>query len=388
MSPEHPEDEVLTLDEVFEEDDTVSLAVTAAEWSVLMTLLELGGVGSSRAVNEVLKRDAKDVNAAVKSLLDRGVLQKGGPGEAADKREEEHEESMRRAARFLDGLREKNCYQVLGISPDAEDRAVRSAYYGLMREYHPDRFMSETDPEARETLKEIFRTMTKAYETLSDPRARREYDLTIPDYTGVLDKEEEEAFEALLADEMSDVDVTPERNPDMAKSFYESALADFQAENYESAELNFKLALALDPGNEDYKSGHEKTKRIADSLRADLEAEKAAVQEEMGEYKWAIRHLGKATMLKPENAENHYNLARLLEARGKSMHTARMHILLAIDRRPGKVTYLLLFGRIQEKLDELVDARRTYRKVVSLDRDNEEAKERLEAIEKKLAEEQ
>jgi molecular chaperone DnaJ len=61
-------------------------------------------------------------------------------------------------------------YAVLGVRRDASDDDIRRAYRRLAREHHPD---LNADPEAEQRFKDV----TAAYETLSDPGRRRQYDL-------------------------------------------------------------------------------------------------------------------------------------------------------------------------------------------------------------------
>jgi molecular chaperone DnaJ len=64
-----------------------------------------------------------------------------------------------------------NFYAVLGISRDADDEAIRSAYRILARRCHPDRGAgSSTDN---------FRQVNEAYETLIDHGSRHAYDLSL-----------------------------------------------------------------------------------------------------------------------------------------------------------------------------------------------------------------
>src|SRR2546426_10955096 len=61
-------------------------------------------------------------------------------------------------------------YGVLGVARDAPDEEIKRAYRQLARELHPD---VNGDPEAEHRFKEI----TAAYQTLSDPARRRQYDM-------------------------------------------------------------------------------------------------------------------------------------------------------------------------------------------------------------------
>jgi len=65
---------------------------------------------------------------------------------------------------------DRDYYEILGVSRDASEEDIKKAYRRLALKYHPDR--NPGDKEAEERFKEI----TEAYEVLSDPQKRRQYD--------------------------------------------------------------------------------------------------------------------------------------------------------------------------------------------------------------------
>lgn len=64
----------------------------------------------------------------------------------------------------------RDYYEVLGVSKDADDAAIKKAYRALAKKYHPD--MNPGDQEAEKKFKEA----SEAYAVLSDADKRRQYD--------------------------------------------------------------------------------------------------------------------------------------------------------------------------------------------------------------------
>ncbi len=63
----------------------------------------------------------------------------------------------------------KDYYDVLGVSKDASEKDIKTAYRKLAMKHHPDR---SDDPGAEEMFKEL----SEAYAVLSDPDKRQKYD--------------------------------------------------------------------------------------------------------------------------------------------------------------------------------------------------------------------
>lgn len=64
----------------------------------------------------------------------------------------------------------RDYYEVLGVSKDVDDAAIKKAYRALAKKYHPD--MNPGDAEAEKKFKEA----SEAYAVLSDAEKRRQYD--------------------------------------------------------------------------------------------------------------------------------------------------------------------------------------------------------------------
>ena len=65
-----------------------------------------------------------------------------------------------------------NYYEILKISRNADEEEIKSAYKKLVKKYHPDLYVADKDF-AEKKIKEI----NEAYDILSSPDSREEYDL-------------------------------------------------------------------------------------------------------------------------------------------------------------------------------------------------------------------
>ena len=68
-----------------------------------------------------------------------------------------------------------NYYQLIGLKSGANDNDIKKSYYSLAKKYHPDSTerMSAT---VKQDFEDKFKSISAAYEILSDPDKRRTYD--------------------------------------------------------------------------------------------------------------------------------------------------------------------------------------------------------------------
>jgi molecular chaperone DnaJ len=67
-------------------------------------------------------------------------------------------------------MAKRDYYETLGVSRDADQAAIKSAFRKLAKEYHPDRNPGD------ETAEQRFKEVNEAYEALKDPQRRAAYD--------------------------------------------------------------------------------------------------------------------------------------------------------------------------------------------------------------------
>ena len=88
---------------------------------------------------------------------------------------------------------QRDYYEVLGITKDADQKAIKDAFRNLALKYHPDR---NKEPGAEERFKEI----AEAYAILSDPKKRAEYDAR--GFAGVEGFSREDLFSGINFDDI------------------------------------------------------------------------------------------------------------------------------------------------------------------------------------------
>ena len=79
-----------------------------------------------------------------------------------------------------------NCYELLGVSPSANNEELRKAFRQLSKRLHPD-----TTSLPREEATRQFQNVCEAYDLLSDPVLRANYDLFIEKENNLISQKKE-----------------------------------------------------------------------------------------------------------------------------------------------------------------------------------------------------
>jgi CheY-like chemotaxis protein/tetratricopeptide (TPR) repeat protein len=124
-------------------------------------------------------------------------------------------------------------FEILGIEPRASEAQVQHAFVTLAERSHPDRYADSSEA-VREVAEEVFAHITRAFETLRDPRSRSLYLLDMR--RGARAAAQEEKGQRALE----------------AASEFQRGEAQLAARAYEDALLHFGRALELNPDEGDY----------------------------------------------------------------------------------------------------------------------------------------
>ena len=81
-----------------------------------------------------------------------------------------------RLARFYGTIKDRNHFDILGVTQGSKEPEIKKAYYNLAKQYHPDLYEFHADRNIRSLSNEVFCLIASAYEVLIDGRSRMEYE--------------------------------------------------------------------------------------------------------------------------------------------------------------------------------------------------------------------
>ncbi len=166
----------------------------------IMARLVLGTIDGKTTIGDISAACGLEINLAkriIVELVHNGLVHVDGfepdPPKSANPAAETDSTDVNGAISGLeadvDGIfclpSETNYYNLLSAEPDATRGDLRSRYFGLSKRLHPDRAAAKGSPALREKMNVVFRRLTEAYDTLSDPKLRDEYDKSISDQIAI-----------------------------------------------------------------------------------------------------------------------------------------------------------------------------------------------------------
>lgn len=303
----------------------------------------------------------------------------GEEGEAEEE-VEIAEEDKKKILSTYESLGEFNYYKILGIKKDADKREIKRAYFALSREFHPDRYFRKTIGTFKPMLEAIFRKVSEAYEVVYDPESRKEYDKSIMSEEQIAEARKESEMQARAGRPVGKALKPIMERLAKAKGFFKAGKKDFLDKNYKSASVHFKLAIAYDPYNEQYKKSFAEAQKIVKQGELERLMGRASFEEEVGRFTDALKLMEQAVQITSDNPEPYHKLARLLLTHGRDLRQAKNYCLRAIDISSKNPEYYLTLGSIYQAAGLFRNATREFEKVLRLDKGNSEAQEHLKEL--------
>lgn len=209
-------------------------------------------------------------------------------------------------------------YELLGVSPESDLAAVRSAYFALAKMFHPDRFHKEEQVTLRR-IQSAFTHLAQAHEILRNPDSRKAYDIKLRN-------------EQPKASESGKPDPGAGRAPQAQQARAE----------------------------EDFEQGFELVRRQ--------------------NFEEAIPFLARAVFYAPARAEFHAYYGRALSEDEKQRHKAESEMQAAIKLEPKNPAFRLMLAEFFERMNLTKRAVGELRRLLEIDPDNAQAKRMLERL--------
>jgi CheY-like chemotaxis protein/DnaJ-domain-containing protein 1 len=193
--------------------------------------------------------------------------------------------------KLAERLRGRDYFDVLGVSQEADTEEIRGAYEDAARRTHPDRFRGASDAVER-LAEEVFGLLSRAYETLSDPRQRQAY---------LIERQ---------ADSRDARELEEGRRALQAELRFQEGEKLLRRRDYEGALASFEEAVTLFPEEGEYHAYRGWALFLA--RRGDPRAEKEA-----------LSHIRKGRKLAPDREKPYLFLGRLHREAGRAQNAEK-----------------------------------------------------------------
>jgi curved DNA-binding protein CbpA len=281
-------------------------------------------------------------------------------------------------------------HEILGVDAKADPKLIKQAYFGLSKQFHPDRYFRRNLGPYAARIETIFKKVLEAYELLSDPATRAEVQRDLGAGAGAAadappagvppaDAAATRRLRARLTSLVRHRRAYEERKR-KAKGFFESGMAAFKKERWLEAAGSVRLAIAFDPDNEAYRGSFSDVQRRAHEERARTLRKEADGCYELGDYREALRLYEEALHYRAFDAELSHKTGRLAWKLGTDLRKAKEYAMAACELAPDQPLYRRTLGQIYKAAGLAANARRELQAALRLDPNDAEARQELKTL--------
>jgi curved DNA-binding protein CbpA len=291
-------------------------------------------------------------------------------------------------------------HALLGVAADADLRTIKRAFFGLSKEFHPDRYFRRQIGSYGPRLARIFKRIALAYELLCDPMARAELERhsvapspspppPAPAAPGAAAPEpsprsrRRETLDRLRRHFRIPEELLAERRF-RAQRLREAARSAAGQGSWSEAASAIRLAIAFDPWSDEYKDAFAE-------IQAELQQQRALELLEQGgpgahttSAAEALRLIEDALHYRPSDALLHHRAAEIALDAGDT-DRAREYVERACELAPEIAAHHSTLGRVLRRAGERALARAAFERAHRLDPSDARAVEELDRLRRRPA---
>ena len=302
--------------------------------------------------------------------------------EAIDESLELSVEVQRRILDFEKRL-ELTDHEIIGVEVGADAKQIKTAYYKLSKEFHPDRYFRRKTGEYTERLDRIFKRVLDAYELLMTLEIAPPEEATAdasptrpqtPECMSKLDR-----LKQRMPFKMSDS--VPEERQQQAQAIFQGAITSERLGRIGESLKNVKIALSFDPYNRTYKAKlRELELRHADlqveEMLGDLTGLRDMTEERLEE---AAEHLDCILAQRPLDIRITSKAAEVALERER-LDEAMEYVQTAVEQEPDVASHHTTLGLVHRARKEIGHAKKAFERALELDSGDARAKKAMAAM--------
>ncbi len=279
---------------------------------------------------------------------------------------------------------EQPYHEILGVPKDADERAIKKAYFALSKRLHPDRYFRRRIGAFAGLVETCFRKLLEAYELLSDPQTRAEVQATqasVPDATPAR-RSSLEARRRLRerVGALAGAKRATEERKRKAKSFFEAGMTAFASERWLEAAGSVRLAIAFDPANEVFRERFAEVQRRAHEERARALQKQGEAALELRDFPQALRLFEEAVHYRPADPELAARAAKIAWQAVADLRKAKELAAHAVELAPENGAYRRTLGLVYRDAGLAANARRELEAALRCDSNDTEARAALRGL--------
>jgi len=371
-------------------------------------LSRIDGATPWASLRQIAGMPPLQVDACLERWIAQGIVAVSAAPEGAEDRPELDPtldlplELQRRILDFEAAL-DRPYHALLGIPADADLRTIKRAFFGLSKEFHPDRYFRRQIGSYGLRLGRIFKRIALAYELLSDPAARAEVErqsaapvelpqpapaepVAAPEAGAPASprrSRRRETLDRLRRHFRIPEEVLAERRF-RARRLRESARVAAAHGSWGEAASAIRLAIAFDPWSDEYKDAFAEIQSELQQQRAAELLERGGAAAHSTSAPEALRLIEDALHYRPSDARLQHRAAELALDAGE-VDRAREYVERACELAPEVAAHHSTLGRVLRRAGERALARQAFERAHQLDPSDARAVEELDRLRRRPA---